>query len=128
MAHKISILGEHCDAVGRDISEIELTLGAIACIRPSVEEARTDLDARLAANHVNPENTTIGPDQLLLGPVDEVVERIEGYRRIGISTIIVEMPAPFDMETIRQLATEVRPRLMRESAPATPATDYAPPS
>ena len=32
-----------------------------------------------------------------------------GYRRIGFHTFIVELPAPYDVETIETLISEVRP-------------------
>ncbi|HEV8403592.1 MAG TPA: LLM class flavin-dependent oxidoreductase, partial [Candidatus Limnocylindrales bacterium] len=39
MAHKIDVLREHCAAVGRDIAEIEFTLGIKATIRDTEAEA-----------------------------------------------------------------------------------------
>ena len=39
MAHKIEVLRGHCDAVGRDIGEIEFTLGVKATIRDTEAEA-----------------------------------------------------------------------------------------
>src|SRR6476619_5857052 len=39
MAHKIDVLREHCDAVGRDIAEIEFTLGVKVTIRDTEAEA-----------------------------------------------------------------------------------------
>ena len=45
------------------------------------------------------------------GTVDDLVERIRGYIAIGIQGLIVEMPAPLDLETIRSLARDVRPQL-----------------
>ena len=37
------------------------------------------------------------------------------YRRIGFSTFIVELPAPYDLETMESLVTTVKP--MVESVP-----------
>jgi alkanesulfonate monooxygenase SsuD/methylene tetrahydromethanopterin reductase-like flavin-dependent oxidoreductase (luciferase family) len=108
---KIGILGEHCDAVGRDIADIELTLGASIIIRPTFEEANAVRNTQMLANRATPENTTVDPDVVWLGSVDEIVERVRRYRRIGITSLIAEMAAPFDIETIRALATEVRPRV-----------------
>ena len=39
MAHKVEILQGHCDAVGRDIAEIEFTLGVKLTIRDTAAEA-----------------------------------------------------------------------------------------
>ena len=39
------------------------------------------------------------------------VARIRSYMDIGVQGLIVEMPAPFDIETLRSLACDVRPQL-----------------
>ena len=39
MAHKVDVLKGHCDAVGRDIGEIEFTLGVKLTIRDTEAEA-----------------------------------------------------------------------------------------
>ena len=112
--HKIAILGEHCEAVGRDLSDIRLTLGVQVIIRDSVADARAVHEAQLAKNLITPENTIIDPVSTWLGTVDDIVDRIRTYRALGISGLIVEMPAPFDHETLRRLAEEVRPQLPTE--------------
>ena len=111
IAHKISVLGDHCSAVGRDLADIRLTLGALAVIRDSEAEARAVHERHLEANRITPENTIIDPDTLWLGSADDVVDRIRAYRELGISGLIVETPAPHDHETLRRLAEEVRPAL-----------------
>ena len=108
---KVRILGEHCEAVGRDPATIQLTIGAQVIIRDSPSAARAVHEAQLAHNLITPENTAINPDATWTGTVDEVVDRIEAYRALGISGLIVEMPAPFDDETLHRLAEDVRPRL-----------------
>jgi len=50
MAHKVEVLRGHCDAVGRDINEIEFTLGVKLTIRDS--EAEADRGARQIASSV----------------------------------------------------------------------------
>jgi alkanesulfonate monooxygenase SsuD/methylene tetrahydromethanopterin reductase-like flavin-dependent oxidoreductase (luciferase family) len=108
---KIRVLGEHCAAVGRDPADISLTVGAQIIIRDSEAEARAIHEAQLDHNLITPENSIIDPGATWLGSVDDIVERIRAYQAIGISGVIVEMPAPFDHETLRRLAEEVRPRL-----------------
>ena len=44
MAHKVDVLQRHCDEVGRDIAEIEFTLGVKFTIRDSKEEADPRLE------------------------------------------------------------------------------------
>ena len=108
---KIRILGDHCAAVGRDPAQIQLTIGAIIVIRDTEEEARAVHQAHLDANHITPENSIIRPETLWLGGIDVIVDRIQHYRALGVSSLIVEMPAPYDEQTIRLLATEVLPRV-----------------
>jgi len=108
---KVRILGEHCEAVGRDPAAIQLTVGAQVIVRDSAAEARAIHEAQLAHNLVTPENTIIDPVSTWTGTVNDIVDRIGAYRALGISGLIVEMPAPFDDETLRRLAEDVRPRL-----------------
>jgi alkanesulfonate monooxygenase SsuD/methylene tetrahydromethanopterin reductase-like flavin-dependent oxidoreductase (luciferase family) len=108
---KVRILGEHCEAIGRDPAAIKLTLGAIVVIRDTVAEAREVHETQLRTNLITPENTIINPDSVWLGTVDDIVDRIREYQAIGISGVIVEMPASYDHETLRRLAEGVRPRL-----------------
>ena len=49
MRHKVEVLREHCQAVGRDPSEIEFSLGIKATIRDS--EAEADRVMRAALEH-----------------------------------------------------------------------------
>ena len=80
-------------------------------IRDTVTEARAVHEAQLEHNLITPENTIIDPAATWLGSVDDVLDRIRTYRALGVSGLIVEMPAPFDYETLRRLAEDVRPRL-----------------
>ena len=50
LAHKVDVLRGHCDAVGRDIAEIEFTLGIKATIRDSQAEAERVWTAAIAHN------------------------------------------------------------------------------
>ena len=50
MQHKIEVLQGHCDAVGRDIGEIEFTLGVKLTIRDSAAEAERVQHAAMAHN------------------------------------------------------------------------------
>jgi hypothetical protein len=41
------------------------------------------------------------------------VERLLGYKEIGFDTLLVEMPAPYDRETMEALISEVKPVVSR---------------
>jgi alkanesulfonate monooxygenase SsuD/methylene tetrahydromethanopterin reductase-like flavin-dependent oxidoreductase (luciferase family) len=108
---KIGILGQHCREVGRDIGSIGLTLGANVVIRRDRSEAEVVYAEQLRVNRATAETNVTQPHQQWLGTVDDTIDRIRRYREAGIQGLIVEMPAPHDLETIRSLALEVRPRL-----------------
>jgi alkanesulfonate monooxygenase SsuD/methylene tetrahydromethanopterin reductase-like flavin-dependent oxidoreductase (luciferase family) len=97
---RLEILDEHCAAVGRDRSAIELTISFPIAIRDTVEAARAAAAERFAFNGV--ENAGAGPH--LAGPPDVIAEAIAPFRDLGFSTVIVRLPAPFDRETIERMA------------------------
>jgi len=99
-ARKNAILDDHCDAVGRDRSTIELTISFPITIRDTVAAAETASAERFAFNGV--ENAGAGPH--LAGPPELIAEAIAPFRDLGFSTVIVRLPAPFDDETIDRMA------------------------
>lgn len=111
IARKVRILGEHCAAVGRDPADIQLTVGALVVIRDSVAQAEAFHEQQLEQNLITPENSKFNEGSVWLGTVDDTIDRLREYQAVGVSGLISEMPAPFDPETIRRLAREVRPRL-----------------
>jgi alkanesulfonate monooxygenase SsuD/methylene tetrahydromethanopterin reductase-like flavin-dependent oxidoreductase (luciferase family) len=108
---KIAILREHCRDVGREFADIELTVGANIVIRKDRASAEAVYADQLRVNHATAETNVTQPHQRWIGTVDDIVERIRAYIAVGVQGLIVEMPAPFDVETIRTLAEEVRPQL-----------------
>jgi alkanesulfonate monooxygenase SsuD/methylene tetrahydromethanopterin reductase-like flavin-dependent oxidoreductase (luciferase family) len=111
MARKMRILDEHCEAVGRDPAEIQRTLGALLVIRDSEAEAREAHQTQLDRNLITPQNSIFNEGGLWFGTANDMVERIGEYQAVGITGLIVESPSPYDTETIRRLAEDVRPRL-----------------
>jgi len=96
---RLEILAGHCEAVGRDMSEIELTISFPTIIRQTVEEAEAHRAWQLSKNGI-PEPEVI---PTLMGPPETIAETFRPYRDLGFSTVIVRMPAPFDRETIERL-------------------------
>ena len=97
---KLATLDEHCRAVGRDRSVIELTISFPITIRDTAKRAAAAAAERFAVNGV--ENA--GPGPHLFGPPSLVADAIAPYRDLGFSTVIVRLPAPFDRETIERMA------------------------
>jgi len=97
---KLDTLDEHCAAVGRDRSTLELTISFPITIRDEVAAAVSAARERFRANGV--ENAGAGPH--LYGPPAAIAEAIAPYRDLGFGTVIVRMPAPYDRETIDRMA------------------------
>ena len=97
---RLTILDEHCAAVRRDRSEIELTISFPITIRDSAAAADAAASERFAINGV--ENAGAGPH--LQGPPSLVADAIAPYRDLGFSTVIVRLPGPFDEETLDRMA------------------------
>ncbi len=108
MARKVDVLRGHCEAVGRDPSEIEFTLGIKATIRDSQAEA--DRAWRAAMEHNRTPLAEVADDNTFWnGTPEQLAERLAPYVELGFRTILTEQPAPYDVETFERLIGEVKP-------------------
>jgi alkanesulfonate monooxygenase SsuD/methylene tetrahydromethanopterin reductase-like flavin-dependent oxidoreductase (luciferase family) len=82
MKRKVDVLAGHCAEVGRDMTEIEFTLGQYVCRREDDPDPAVDF----------------------LGPEERVAEMWRPYLELGFTHLIPELAAPFDRETIERLA------------------------
>jgi F420-dependent oxidoreductase-like protein len=96
----LDILAAHCADVGRDMSDIELTISFPTIIRDQVAAAEQARLKQLAFNGITDGG---GGVPLLLGSPAQIAAALKPYRKLGFSTVIVRMPAPFDHETITRL-------------------------
>jgi len=108
MAHKVEVLRGHCDAVGRDISEIEFTLGVKLTIRDSKAEAVRVREAAMVHNKT-PNSDIADDDTFWEGSPEEIADRLRPYVDLGFTTVISEQPAPYDVETLERFVGEVKP-------------------
>ena len=108
MAHKVDVLGEHCAAVGRDIAEIEFTLGVKLTIRDSKAEAERVWREAMAHNRT-PLSDLEDDDTFWNGTPEEIADRLRPYVELGFRTVISEQPAPYDVETFERFIGEVKP-------------------
>jgi alkanesulfonate monooxygenase SsuD/methylene tetrahydromethanopterin reductase-like flavin-dependent oxidoreductase (luciferase family) len=110
IAHKVDVLREHCDAVGRDLSEIEFTLGVKLTIRDSQAEADRVWKAAMEFNRT-PMSRVEDDDTFWNGTPEQIADRLAPYVDLGFRTIISEQPAPYDVETFERFVGEVKPLL-----------------
>ena len=95
----LEILGEHGEAVGRDVSVIEKTVSFPIILRDTAAAAEARLAELLAVNEVD--DVRAIP---LLGSPAYVADAIRPYQALGFETVISRMPAPYDRETIDRMA------------------------
>jgi alkanesulfonate monooxygenase SsuD/methylene tetrahydromethanopterin reductase-like flavin-dependent oxidoreductase (luciferase family) len=114
LEHKDRVLRDHCAEVGRDHREIERSVGCKVTIRQSEAEAERVRRALLEHNRT-PLVSVEGDDTFWTGSPERIAETMAAYLRIGFGTFIVELPAPYDVETMQTMIEVVKP--MIEGAP-----------
>jgi alkanesulfonate monooxygenase SsuD/methylene tetrahydromethanopterin reductase-like flavin-dependent oxidoreductase (luciferase family) len=110
MAHKVDVLKRHCDDVGRNVDEIEFTLGVKLTLRDTKEEAERVWRAAMDHNRT-PMAEVEDDDTFWNGSPDEIAERLRPYVDLGFRTVITEQPAPYDEETLERFIGEVKPMI-----------------
>jgi F420-dependent oxidoreductase-like protein len=96
---RLAILDAHCADIGRDRSEIELTVSFPILIRDAAADAERAWAALMAHNGAQ----HAGPVPHLLGRPAAVADAIRPFVDLGFSTVIVRLPAPYDRETIERM-------------------------
>jgi alkanesulfonate monooxygenase SsuD/methylene tetrahydromethanopterin reductase-like flavin-dependent oxidoreductase (luciferase family) len=108
LAHKVDVLRGHCDVVGRDIGEIEMTAGCKPIIRSRAEDADALWRAQMAANKT-PMADVLDDDTFWVGTPELIAERMSERKALGFHTFLAEMAAPYDDETLDRWINEVVP-------------------
>lgn len=108
LRHKLDVLERHCNEVGRDFGQIELTCGLKPVIRDDPREARRVWEAQMENNHW-PIEEAEQDDSFWIGTADQIADMMIERRELGFQTFIAEMAAPFDHETMERWIGEVRP-------------------
>lgn len=107
------VLRRHCEEVGRDEREIERTINLWLVIRDSEAAARREWAAWMELNRT-PVEKKLEPSRPVFGTPETIAARLLEYSDAGFKTVIVEMPAPYDRETLERLAREVRPMVAQK--------------
>jgi len=108
LQRKLDVLRQHCDAVGRDIGEIELTVGCKPIIRDTVAEAQRVWESQMEHNRT-PMSEVLDDETFWIDTPDGIAERMRACRELGFDTFIAEMAAPYDAETMERWIGEVKP-------------------
>jgi len=113
-----AILLEHCQAVGRDERQIERTVELQRVVIRDTQEAAVAADVEMLARNGGavrdedrPGSASVESNRCIAGNPDEVYEQLAPFIEAGYRHLICGFPSPYDQETMRRLATDVRPRL-----------------
>lgn len=109
MRHKHGVFEQRCEEIGRDPNEIERSAFISPVIRDTEAEALKFFRTQMKANRFS-ESVLDDADTYLTTPTHMAELMIE-WKAIGVTTFITQMAAPYDSETARRIATEVRPQV-----------------
>jgi F420-dependent oxidoreductase-like protein len=90
---KLDVLAAHCDRLGRDRSEIEVTAMQMICVAPTMEEAQADLAETAAAKGWSDEVVEMAKSILVFGDPDTVGEQLRAMMATGIDGLTLNLPA-----------------------------------
>ncbi len=105
------ILDGYLAEEGRPKEAVERTSNIWMIIRDDEREARRVWDETMAINRKEVDLDLIADQRPILGSPAKVAARIGEYVAAGFATQILEVPAPYDVETLERLIGEVVPLL-----------------
>ncbi|MBD0861552.1 LLM class F420-dependent oxidoreductase [Gordonia sp. zg691] len=86
---KLDALAEHCERLGRDRSEITVTVQTSACVAPTHDEAVAELEAYLQRTPA----AEVRRGSTIVGDPDEVAARYAELLATGVDGVTVNAPA-----------------------------------
>jgi F420-dependent oxidoreductase-like protein len=113
MRHKLDVLRQHCETLGRDYDSILKTMEFYTILGDKKEVDRVVTDT---ARRTGQDESFIRSWQPFLGDADHVAERIKAYVDVGVRYFIVNVPNAFEEGVITRFAEEVFPRVGLQAA------------
>jgi F420-dependent oxidoreductase-like protein len=95
---KLDVLAGHCDALGRDRSELTVSWQRSTCIAPTMDEAQADLAAYFAMRGIDlgrlsEDRRSAMTSRFILGDPDTVGERLAADLALGVDGFTLNAPA-----------------------------------
>jgi len=104
MVPHIEQLRRNCQAIGRDFSQITLSVHPLLAIARTHEEA--EAKARTLAASVG-KRVDDDRERWLFGTPAEIRDRVARYQEVGVTHFIMGVGAPYDLDGLRLFADEV---------------------
>jgi F420-dependent oxidoreductase-like protein len=96
--HKLAVLKQHCEALGRDYASIHRTVTALCAIGSTDEQARAKIPAALQDRPV--------ARGALIGNPETIRERLAELEAAGVQEIILGFPDILNLDSLRLFAQE----------------------
>jgi len=109
--HKAEVLERHARDIGRDPAAVKRLPEGAFVLRESRDEARAAFNGYAAHFKWSQESRAAMEAASWGGTSDEIVDSLAPFRAVGLHGVILQQLPPYDFETIRRLATEVRPAM-----------------
>jgi F420-dependent oxidoreductase-like protein len=104
--HKIKVLAEHCNEVGRDLGDIEVSWAGVGLVTDSKEVKEQVVRGMAEAFGRPAEEVEPG---LLVGEAEMVRDRIRKLIDAGVTHFILIANSPYNLDSVRRFAQEVMP-------------------
>jgi len=106
--HKLDVLREHCETVGRDYDSVLRTLEFYAIFGDKREVDRVVADT---ARRTGQDESFVRSWHPHHGDADSIVDQINAYVEVGIQYFMVNLPNAFEGGVITRFAEDVFPRV-----------------
>ena len=95
---KVEALAGHCERLGRDRSEIQLSWNRVACSAPTTAAAEAERDLYLASrgmdwNNLPEEIQEVIEGMIVVGDPDTVGQKFSEWKALGVDGFTVSLPA-----------------------------------
>ena len=109
LGEKLGILEEHCSEVGRDIGEIERTLGIIVVLGEDEEQIRGKVKEMLRewGSELNVDQYLERLKGALVGTPEQIIDSLKEYMKLGVDHFILMFPDVREVTPLAYFATEV---------------------
>ena len=112
LAHKLSVLADHCQKIGRDVGTIGKQLVVSAIVRPTSAGARAELPTFAEERQVPPERAA---QMAIVGSPEDVAAQLRPYAALGFGMFVLMERNPVDHETVQLFIQQVAPLLTQQA-------------
>ncbi len=110
-ARKVEVLGNHCRDLGRDQGTVSRMPEISPILRETAEEATRAFGSYASHFQWSAESREYMDKAKFAGTVEEVADALRPFADVGFDGLIYQALPPYDYESVRRMATELRPIL-----------------